>query len=800
MLTEEFAICHGGNPMALRNAELRDSMRMGDNAILCSFWKEILQGYANGVGHAIFSPVYAVLALECFAAYASWIDVGLVVEGETLKLIYFLLQAQESKIQLAAADCLAEIVSKGMPAGDKIALANYMNLTSVFEAVGQRGILDGFFCKMCRVLSNLAVSLGQQIHLAAPSLSQSIQEQVVQYICPALLPHLLRFLQILAGPERDNRDDQWEEGLAALLPFIANTFEMARAMRDQLRSDQVDFMGRFLPLAVDLMGLSDDDVLSTLTESDDQNEIRIALMQAFDSVLWLQGHATLDMLNSLTRDNANLTLGRCELLARLVLRIPEGMRGQPTFTISINGESRMTPISELVTWTIERIPERFPQLIPLVCDVLVRYSSSSYLDVFPDRIDGCLRLLMRLLEIRGFKEANCDKLLKFVKNLKGKLSGYAIVLLTAFQQQPGALHLSGSLYEIAGLAVASIDPRVVPMEGLTASILQGALEASMQQDSAIVGLECLGCFAKGFMSDSCLDPSIVRSWYREYCNGFLLAHLQNNQLLANYLNSMISFSQRIIPLLQVDSIPLIKALAIKIISSNPENEEISSIELMGQLLPLLSASLFKLRDQFSCQEVLGRIWSILLPRLNDLLNQPIQGTDDFLQNLTLSKAWLSFLHALSTTSNGMNCTLAQRSPLIEPTIMKIIERSSVSAGNSADIIGLLRSLCGVINRCQAHLSNNFINCSLIPFLLHRIIPEIFQSLDPSSRKNLASLPAALLNLLQDFLLMLRGLAQNGNLNTEWMCFNGVEMVRSEVKESRTGLVNYFLSLTSGSIS
>ena len=52
----------------------------------------------------------------------------------------------------------------------------------------------------------------------------------------------------------------------------------------------------------------------------------------------------------------------------------------------------MTPISELVTWTLERIPERFPQLIPLICDVLVRYSSSSYLDVFPEQIDAGLRL------------------------------------------------------------------------------------------------------------------------------------------------------------------------------------------------------------------------------------------------------------------------------------------------------------------------------------------------------------------------------------------------------------------------
>ena len=791
MLTEEIASSQGGNPLNARNADLRDSMRLGDIAILCSFWKEILKSYADGITSHLVSKFYAHLALECFASYASWIDVGLIVDGETLKLIYFLLQSHEINIQLAAADFLAEIVAKGMPANDKISLANYMNLTSVFEAVGQRGILDGFFCKCCRILSNLAVSLGQQIQLATPSLSQSVQEQVVQYICPVLLPHLLRVLQILTAQPRDCRDDQWEEGLAALIPFISNTFEIARSMREQLRSDQIDFMIRFLPLCINLMEFSDDEVISELNE--EPNEIRLALMQAFDSVLWLQGHATFAMLSSLT--NGQVSLGRCELLARLTLRIPEGMRGQPCFTISINGESRLTPISELITWTIERIPERFPQLIPLICDVLVRYSSSSYLDVFPDRIDSALRLLMRLLEMRGFKEVDCEKMLKFVKNLKGKLSGYAVILLTALQQQRGTLHLSSGLYEIAGLSVASIDPRSVPMEGLTASLLQGALETSMRLETAITGIECLGCFAKGFMTDSCLDPSIVRSWYREYCNGFLLAQLRNNNS-SEYLNSLVAFSQRIIPLLQVDSVPIIKELAFKIIKSDAEScEGISSVESMSQLLPLLSASLFKLRDQFACPEVLGQVWSILLPRVKDLLNRPIQGTDDLYQNLTLSKAWLSFLHALST-SNGMNCTLAQRNPLTETTIMTIIERTSnVNSGNSADVIGLLRSLCGVISRCQVHLSRDFVNCRLLPLLFHRILPSIFQSLDPSSRKNLASLPAALLNLLQDFLLMLRALVQQGNLNEEWTLVNGVEMVRTDVKESRSGLVNYFMSIT-----
>ena len=43
--------------------------------------------------------------------------------------------------------------------------------------------------------------------------------------------------------------------------------------------------------------------------------------------------------------------------------------------------------------------------------------------------------------------------------------------------------------------------------------------------------------------------------------------------------------------------------------------------------------------------------------------------------------------------------------------------------------------------------------------------------------------------------MMRALMQQGNLNEEWTLVNGVEMVRTDVKESRSGLVNYFMSIT-----
>ena len=255
ILTEEIATSNGNvvkcEIKSKRDADLRDSMRVNDNGMLCAFWRQVLQEFR--------SEQEVVMTLECLAAFSSWIDVGLVVEGETLKLIYFLLQNQREPIQSAAADCLSEIVCKGMSAGDKISLANYMNLSSVFEAVRQRSLIDGFFSKICKVLSNLGTSLGQQIHLAAGNMTASVQEQVVSYLCPVLLPQLLGFLELLTNTSRDKRigSERWEESLIALLPFIGNTFEIARSMRDKLRSDQNSFIGQFLSICLDLLEIPD---------------------------------------------------------------------------------------------------------------------------------------------------------------------------------------------------------------------------------------------------------------------------------------------------------------------------------------------------------------------------------------------------------------------------------------------------------------------------------------------------------------------------------------------------------------
>ena len=136
--------------------------------------------------------------------------------------------------------------------------------------------------------------------------------------------------------------------------------------------------------------------------------------------------------------------------------------------------------------------------------------------------------------------------------------------------------------------------------------------------------------------------------------------------------------------------------------------------------------------------------------------------------------------------------MAQRNPLVESILMRIGEVSTGESVGSGDVISLLRSLCGILNRTQSHLSREFLNCHMIPMLLCRGFPEVFRGLDPSSRKSVQSLPAAFVNLIQDFLTMLRSLHQNGNGSVEWINWNGTDLVNGDLKEAKNFMINYFL--------
>lgn len=856
MLTEEIAT-QGAKTRSeaeqQRNGRIRDAMRLGDNARLCLFWRRMIETFSSADGDkrqqgASVDTVAihrnnCVLALECLAAYSSWIDVSLVVDGATLKLLYEQLQSGESTVQMAAADCLAEIVDKGMSVGDKIALASYMNLTSVFRAVEGRGTLDGFFARVCRILDRLGYSLTQQLQMSNGD--GEVRERAVEYVSSVLLSHLLAFLSVIArgrgaGDGADDEDAaRWVEPLRLLLPLLGAVLDLMRGMRESLREDQRVFLQHLLPVLLvllereegELREVDETDGSRWAVDEDDEfvTLVRPQLLLAFDSVASLQSQDTVGHLNALARGTRASVSSetRVELLSQLCLRLPEALRGHPSFVISINGETRMTPIAELVLWIAAVATENSAArtastalplpLQMLVAEVLVRYSSTAFFDSLPEQIAPVLQAVLRVGEQSHFGARASDLLLRLMRNLKGKMASHASMVLGVLQG-PFATGLvrTTSLYEAAGLAVAVLHDPHISLGHAVAALLQTSLERALAshvtEDDAALAVELLGAFARGFVMDTCADPGPVRDWFVSFLR-LLAGAIDGRRDSPVFLAAGIATVQRVVPLCHAAAIPIICRLSALVTGGCIAHGHATAEEqgrhawgqLLVQLLPLLAASLFKLRDQFGCAGVMGVVWPAILESTRLVLQGPIHGTDDVLLQASLSRALLSLSLALCNFPAAAECTLHSRTaPGLSLVLDGIVMLLASGRGDAhalsvlttiPDGAGLMRSVAALATKTISSLEAEFVYGRLLPLSLNCIIPAIVAQLDPTARKHIQSLPTAIHQLMHDMATLLRTVQQHEPQAglTAARLPAGLVLSGTDVKELKGQLLAFYMS-------
>lgn len=116
---------------------LKDLIRQRDMHKIARSWQEILSYWQVTNGRV------AELAMKSIGKYVSWIDISLVVNPEMLQLILQQLeQAHDPDLDYnkqcardAAIDVFTEIVSKKMPAKDKIDVLSFVGLQSIVERI-----------------------------------------------------------------------------------------------------------------------------------------------------------------------------------------------------------------------------------------------------------------------------------------------------------------------------------------------------------------------------------------------------------------------------------------------------------------------------------------------------------------------------------------------------------------------------------------------------------------------------------------------------------------------------------------
>ncbi|KAF9997461.1 hypothetical protein BGZ80_007006, partial [Entomortierella chlamydospora] len=109
------------------NINIKDRMRERDVPTLANAWYELLAEYKER------SLDFAEMLLRIVGVYVAWIDISLIVNERFVSLIYSFLMG--TSIRNAAADCLTDIVKKGMKPLDKLQLISILGIVDVLQQI-----------------------------------------------------------------------------------------------------------------------------------------------------------------------------------------------------------------------------------------------------------------------------------------------------------------------------------------------------------------------------------------------------------------------------------------------------------------------------------------------------------------------------------------------------------------------------------------------------------------------------------------------------------------------------------------
>eukprot|EP00002_Diphylleia_rotans_P033961 TRINITY_DN7271_c0_g1_i4.p1 TRINITY_DN7271_c0_g1~~TRINITY_DN7271_c0_g1_i4.p1 ORF type:complete len:659 (+),score=108.00 TRINITY_DN7271_c0_g1_i4:111-2087(+) len=161
------------------NCIIKDNMRNGILSRIASlFYQLVNMHYAS-------NPNLASLCLQTFEKYIGWIDIGLVANEHFVPLLFGLLSNQS--IRDSAANCIYELVIKGLEPDVKISLYTSLNLTQTLANYFRINDED-FQSKVARIIVAAALHLlailtgNDKQGTASPAISQAAVDLLAIYI------------------------------------------------------------------------------------------------------------------------------------------------------------------------------------------------------------------------------------------------------------------------------------------------------------------------------------------------------------------------------------------------------------------------------------------------------------------------------------------------------------------------------------------------------------------------------------------------------------------------------------------
>jgi exportin-T len=206
-----------------RNTDLKDTLRARDVQKVASSWQEILtqwQGQNDGV---------VEMTLKIIGKWVSWIDISLVVNQDTLNLLFPLVGRinpgnGEDRVRDAAIDTFTEIVAKKMKPADKIAMVQFLNLGNVVaQLVASPALHDlrstsSYDTDLAEAVAKLVNNTVFDIVKVLEDTSVPVDTRVqAEQLLQAFLPHTLRFFS-----------DEFDEICSTVIPCLTDLLTFLR--------------------------------------------------------------------------------------------------------------------------------------------------------------------------------------------------------------------------------------------------------------------------------------------------------------------------------------------------------------------------------------------------------------------------------------------------------------------------------------------------------------------------------------------------------------------------------------------
>ncbi|KAI8984344.1 armadillo-type protein [Mycotypha africana] len=662
----------------VRNTNIKDTMRMEDIQLLASFWFELLQEFRSA------NPSIAQLALKNIGSYIAWMDISLVANEQVMNVLYELLS--DTNLRIAACECFADVVSKGMLPMDKLNMFQMLHITDTLNGLDLNE--PEFVENVARLVNALGTELCKIY--ADTTVQQEGKAQAWSMIEQAI-PYLLKFLA-----------DEYDDTSSAVFPFVNDMLYILKKQKKQMQpfsQGQHEFLGSLLNVIT--MKLRYDDETEWNDDEDEPEEEALFFEMRKNLRIFAEhianineelfiGYIHSSVMSTFNKYKAGNELNWRDVELCLYILYCYGEALPKAAMIFVTPNDILTPLGEMVSEMVTSNISAFPHPS---CAMQFFENLTRYYQFFDHRPDHLVQALAAFVDTRGLHHpvkqirTRCWYLFqRFVKNLKPRMEPYVENVLSSLGDLlviqaepvvetnnmdgmpiPAASTFDSQLYlfETVGMLISmeSIDPLKqteylkILLEPLVEGIQKSMSQPYNAEDELFLlqlhhYIMAIGSVAKGFPSLTKPAEGVQQPWTVVFVQAteIILSVLQSYSGLSIIRDAVRYTFARLITCLGTEIIAYLPNLINGLLNECQVNE-------LVDFLPFIGLIAHKYKPMI--EPIIDELLLPLVKRVFDFLNTAPSGTDEALLLLDLRKAYLNFILSLFN-SNLENVFISER--------------------------------------------------------------------------------------------------------------------------------------------